>query len=77
MNIRAVRELADGIVEIVRDTGENGAPAGIMYLAFLAHNIPLEVFEDFMGALVKAGRLKKKGDLYFAMGLGSGRSDHD
>lgn len=53
------------IVETVEETGEHGAPGGILYAALMNVGVSLELFEMIMGTLVEAGKLRKSGDLYF------------
>jgi hypothetical protein len=60
----AVRRLADCFIDAVKEGGERGAPAGVLYAAVLG-TISLAQFNQIMAALVKAGRLRKDGDLYF------------
>jgi hypothetical protein len=45
--------------------GPQGAPAGPMYAAFMSQGMTLEQFERMMDAIVKSGRLRKQGHLYF------------
>jgi hypothetical protein len=63
--VAAIRAIADAIVEAVNVAGDRGAPGGVLYAACMAHGLSLAQFEQFMGALVAAGKLTKRGDLYF------------
>lgn len=58
-------ELCNAVVDAVKEAGPQGAPAGPMYAAFMSVGMNLEQFERMMAALVKSGRLRKSGDLYF------------
>lgn len=58
-------ELCNAVVDAVKEAGPQGAPAGPMYAAFMSVGMSLEQFERMMAALVKSGRLRKSGDLYF------------
>lgn len=66
--VQAVRQLAKGFVETVKEAqdagGGIGVPGGIMYAA-LMDKLSLSQFEQIMGGLVKAGYLRKAGDCYF------------
>jgi hypothetical protein len=62
--ITAIQMLADAIIEAVKAGGTLGAPAGVLYSA-LADKMTLVNFTAFMDALVKAGKLRKEGHLYF------------
>jgi hypothetical protein len=61
----AITMLADAIVEAVKAAGPLGAPGGTLYAAMMAHGITLAQFEKFMSAMVGAGKLTRKGHLYF------------
>jgi hypothetical protein len=58
-------QLCDAVVDAVKEAGPQGAPAGPMYAAFMSVGMSLEQFERMMDVLVKAGRLRKQGHLYF------------
>ena len=62
--LQALRAACDLILEAVRESGPLGAPAGVMYAALMAHGCTLNQFESIMGALVRAGKLRKSGDCY-------------
>lgn len=61
---RALIAVIDAIVETVRDAGPLGAPAGPMYAALMAQGATLQQFESLMGALVRAGKLVRRGNCY-------------
>jgi hypothetical protein len=61
---RAVRIVCGAIVEAVKEAGDLGAPGGVLY-AVLQGSISLAQFEQLMSALVKTGKLRRDGDLYF------------
>jgi hypothetical protein len=65
--IEAIRAIGDAIVDSVKVAGTAGASGGILYSAMMAHGITLAQFEQFMSALVAAGKLRKEGHLYFAV----------
>lgn len=60
------REIGNIIVETVTEAGSRGAPAGYLYAALMHIGMTLSTFETLMAALVRAGRLRRKGLLYFA-----------
>ena len=62
----AIRAMADAIVEAVKVAGPMGAPGGTLYAAMMAHGLTLSQYQQFMSALVAAGKLTKRGELYFA-----------
>ena len=51
------------LVETVREAGPNGAPSSVMYAAFMAAGLPLEVYEHMIDMLVKGGLFKRNGHL--------------
>ena len=65
---RALRAVADAIIEAVDLAGPMGAPAGVMYAALMASGITLPQFEQIMAGLCGAGKLRKQGHLYFVSG---------
>ena len=60
-----MRQVLAIFLEAVKAGGEHGAPAGHMYAA-LQDCVSLDQFNAIMGVLVKAGKVRKRGDLYFA-----------
>ena len=64
--IKAVRYVAGAIMETVKDAGPLGAPGGVIYAALSAQGCTLQQYEGIMGGLVRAGMLRRDGDLYIA-----------
>ena len=64
--IAAIQAIAGIIVDVVKAAGPQGAPAGVIYAALMAHGCSLDQFNQLMGAIVGAGKLRKEGLLYFA-----------
>jgi len=62
---RAIAAVADAIIEAVRTAGSTGAPGGVIYAALMGQGCTLSQYESFMGALVRTGKLRRSGDLYF------------
>lgn len=63
--IKTVIELLNTIVDVVKASGEHGAPGGVLY-ASLMSAMSLDQFELSMSVLVQAGKVKKVGHVYFA-----------
>jgi hypothetical protein len=63
---KAVWMILETIIDSVREAGSLGAPGGVLYAALMAHGCTLEQFEAIMAALVRTGRLRKSGQLYYA-----------
>jgi hypothetical protein len=65
--IAALRQIADAIVDTVRETGSRGAPGGLLYIALSERGCTLRQFENLMSALIAAGRLRQDGQVYYAV----------
>ena len=63
--LQAIRAVCDAIVCAVIAAGSNGAPAGPIYAALMTQGCTLEQFNALMSGLVRAGKLRQDGDLYF------------
>lgn len=61
---RAVYNIAKAFVEIVKEMGDAGAPAGPMFAA-VAGRLELRTFNAIMDGLVTAKRLRKQGHVYY------------
>lgn len=66
--LKALKQIADAIIESVRLAGSLGAPGGHLYAALMAHGCTLHQYEQIMSGLVKAGMLRKSGECYFVAG---------
>lgn len=62
--VAAIRAVATMILETVQEMGEQGAPSGPMYAALMG-KMSLNQYESIMYSLVKAGRLRKEGHVYY------------
>lgn len=62
----ALKVLVDAVVGTVKEAGPLGAPGGVIYAALMAHGCLLEQFESLMEALVRLGKVTKRGDCYHA-----------
>ncbi len=63
--LEAIRQLGDAVCEAVAVAGERGAPGGVIYLALNSFGLSLDAYEKLMDALIGAGRIEKRGELYF------------
>jgi hypothetical protein len=61
--------LLQALLETVQEAGANGAPAGAMYVALMSQwpNMTANQFNQLMGVLVKAGRVRHSGHCYYAI----------
>ncbi len=65
--LAALKAIMDAMVDVVAAAGPLGRPAGDLYALLMGYGASLEQFEQFMSVLVQAGKLTKRGDLYFAV----------
>ena len=64
---RALRLIVDVVVDAVKAAGDHGAPGGVIYAALMGQGCSLSQYESLMGALVRAGKLRRSGELYFVV----------
>lgn len=64
--IKALKAVADAIIETVQLAGPMGAPGGHIYAALMANGCTLHQYEQIMSGLVRAGKLRKSGECYFS-----------
>ena len=68
MNIDTTLKLiCDAIIESIETAGPLGAPAGPLYAAMMHYGFTLEEFTSLMNGLVRAGKIRQKGNLYFSV----------
>lgn len=60
----ALRAIVDAVVDAVRAAGPLGAPGGHLYAALMAQGCTLSQFESLMGALVRTGKVTRRGECY-------------
>ena len=65
--VEAMASLYAIIVEAVKDMGPMGAPSGPMYAALMTTGMTLDQYQTIMDGLVAAGKLKRRGHVYFAV----------
>jgi hypothetical protein len=65
--VETMTELLKIIVEAVKDMGTMGAPSGPMYAALMSTGMTLDQYQTIMDGLVSAGKLKRRGHVYFAV----------
>lgn len=61
----ALRAIVEAVTEAVAAAGSLGAPGGVIYAALMGHGCSLSQYESLMGAMVRAGKLRRSGHLYF------------
>lgn len=64
--IAAVRAVAAVLTDTVREMGPEGCPSGHLYAAVMS-KLTLSQYEQIIGALVGAGRLRKSGHVLYAV----------
>jgi hypothetical protein len=65
--ILAIRKVCDAIIEAVKAAGPLGAPGGHIYAALMGQGCTLQQYESLMDALVRAKKLRRDGECYFAI----------
>ena len=63
--MEAIKAITDAVVSMVKESGTNGKPSGHIYAVLMTHGITLEQYESIMATLVRLGKLRKSGQLYF------------
>jgi hypothetical protein len=61
----ALLALLDATVALVKASGPMGKPGGELYAFLMTYGCNIQQFEQFMSVLVDAGKLEKRGQLYF------------
>lgn len=61
----AMKYIVSATLDAIRAAGPSGAPGGVMYAAMMTHGCTLQQFQSLMNALVKAGKVRREGELYF------------
>ena len=65
--LRKLQQVVSAVLESIRAAGPSGAPAGVIYAALMAHGCNLSQFESLMAGLERAGKIRREGDLLFAI----------
>jgi len=63
----ALRMIVSAVLETIQQAGPLGAPGGHLYAALMTRGCTLSQFESLMGALVRTGRVEKRGECYHAV----------
>jgi len=63
----ALKAIVSAVVEAVAAAGEAGAPAGVLYAGLMQYGCKKSQFDSLMPALVRAGKLRQEGHLYFVV----------
>lgn len=65
--LKALKAIADAIIETVSLSGPFGAPGGHIYAALMAHGCTIHQYEQIMAGLCQANKIRKEGECYFAV----------
>ena len=60
--------ICKAVIETVREAGPMGAPGGHIYAALMAQGASLSQYESLMSALVRSGKLERRGHCYHVPG---------
>jgi len=63
--IQAMRKVLDAVIDAVK-ASPMGTPEGSLYAVLMTQGCSLNQFEAIIGALCKAGKIRKQGHLLFA-----------
>lgn len=61
----ALSQVIDAILDAVRAAGPLGAPGGLIYAPLMAEGCTFNQYTSIMAGLVRHGKLRQDGDLYF------------
>ena len=64
----ALAAVCKAVLEAIQLTGDQGAPGGVLYAGLTGFGCNINQFESLMAALIRTGKIRKSGDLYFAVG---------
>lgn len=53
------------LIATVRETGDQGAPSGICYAAFMHHGVTLDQYEALVDIAVRAGAITQRGHVLY------------
>ena len=65
---KLLKLVVDAVLDGVKAAGDMGAPGGVIYAGLMTQGCSLSQYESLMGALVRCGKLRRSGDLYFVKG---------
>jgi hypothetical protein len=69
--MQIMTKVADAITESVALAGAAGVNGGLLYSTLMLHGCTLQQFNTIMSVLCEYGKLRKDGDLYFAVAVRS------
>jgi len=64
----ALRLVVAATLDAVKAAMPIGAPGGVIYAALMGQGCTLNQYTSLMAALVRNGKLRQDGDLYFIVG---------
>lgn len=64
----AMRLVVDAVLDAVKAVAPAGAPGGVIYAGLMGQGCTFTQYTLLMGALVRTGKLRQDGDLYFIKG---------
>lgn len=63
----ALHDVIDAVLNAVRAGGPTGAPGGVIYASLMAGGCSFNQYTSLMAGLVRHGKLRQDGDLYFVV----------
>lgn len=64
--VEQMRAVLEAVKDAVAVAGPDGVSGGTLYASLMASGCTFTTFGAIMGALVKIGKVKKRGHFYFA-----------
>ena len=63
--MEALKKLVDVVTTIIREEGDQGVPAGILYMALSSIGCTKANFDTLMSTMVATRYVTKRGNVYF------------
>lgn len=64
---QAAQQIVKAVYDTIKETGEDGAPGGVLYAALMNIGVDYDGYNLIMGTMVEQGLVMKQGELYYAL----------
>ena len=65
--LKQLKEVMFATLDAIKAAGPTGAPAGVLYAGLMSYGCNITQFESLMSALERTGKIRREGDLIFAI----------
>lgn len=65
--LKQLKEIMFSTLDAIKAAGPTGAPAGVLYAGLMSYGCNITQFESLMSALERTGKIRREGDLVFAI----------